>query len=331
MYDGLQVAAEFSYSPTILRRYVHVPGTDELIMQYEGSGTSNRRWFILDERGSVLSATDSTGANIYENTYDAHGNPGATNSGRFGYAGYMWLSQARIYHVRARAYHPVLGRFLQPDPIGMAGGINLYGYVGGDPINFVDRMGLAGCPADHPDCIDVYGTRPPRWDPKSWMWPSDWGKIGGPEIFVDASKKFSEACEETLEFVTTEGGPDRLPWRGTWRVNDRRHRGGWIIQHVVISGPGAAEFWEAWEVDANQPTAEPLARAAPGGQPFNDSFNVGPTSRITASARFYEGLDLPNYFRRGTAAAAGPHLYSTTRDPNIADRLGSCAVDRETQ
>jgi hypothetical protein len=36
----------------------------------------------------------------------------------------------------------MLGRFPSPDPIGIAGGINLYGYVGNDPLNWNDRAGL---------------------------------------------------------------------------------------------------------------------------------------------------------------------------------------------
>jgi RHS repeat-associated protein len=45
---------------------------------------------------------------------------------------------------RNRYYDPNSGRFTQEDPIGLAGGFNLYGFAGGDPVNFGDPFGL--CP-----------------------------------------------------------------------------------------------------------------------------------------------------------------------------------------
>jgi RHS repeat-associated protein len=69
---------------------------------------------------------------------------------RIGAAGMWWDPHLGIYHVRHRAYDPRLGRFLQPDPIGVAGGWNVFEYVGGDPANYVDPMGLQRVPPGWP-------------------------------------------------------------------------------------------------------------------------------------------------------------------------------------
>jgi RHS repeat-associated protein len=45
---------------------------------------------------------------------------------------------------RARVYDPISGRFTQEDPAGLAGGLNAYGFVGGDPVNYSDPFGLCG-------------------------------------------------------------------------------------------------------------------------------------------------------------------------------------------
>jgi hypothetical protein len=47
--------------------------------------------------------------------------------------------------VRNHHYGPATGQFTQPDPIGLAGGLNLYGYADGDPINNSDPFGLRAC------------------------------------------------------------------------------------------------------------------------------------------------------------------------------------------
>ncbi|KQY91781.1 hypothetical protein ASD21_15840, partial [Caulobacter sp. Root1455] len=140
LYSGPDLVAEYS-GGALLRRYVPGPGVDAPAVWYEGSGTTQPRYLLSDAQGSIVSVTDAAGAAITTNTYDEYGLPNAGNQGRFQYTGQIWLPEVGLYHYKARAYSPTLGRFLQTDPTGYDDGLNWYAYVGNDPLNKGDPTG----------------------------------------------------------------------------------------------------------------------------------------------------------------------------------------------
>ncbi len=53
--------------------------------------------------------------------------------------------ESGLFYNRFRYYSPETGQYLSPDPLGLAGGVNPYGYVP-NPVSFVDPLGLVACP-----------------------------------------------------------------------------------------------------------------------------------------------------------------------------------------
>jgi RHS repeat-associated protein len=104
-------------------------------------------YYHRDHLSSVRAATDAGGAVKAGFAYDPYGRrtvlSGNANDSVFGYTGHYVHSATGLVLAPYRAYDADIGRWLNRDPIGEWGGINLYVYVDNNPLNFIDPFGLS--------------------------------------------------------------------------------------------------------------------------------------------------------------------------------------------
>jgi RHS repeat-associated protein len=172
--SGTSLAASYAYDAQGRRKSKTVNGTTTVfvtdtnnreVLEYDGSSGAINNWYsyalgsnsvlnqmvvasakrqtlIPDVQGSIIGNLDSSSGALVKSGYLPYG-ASASTGGNFQYAGQRIDPETNgLYYSRARMYTPAWGRFMQPDPIGYAGGTNLYAYVGNDPLNNIDPLGL---------------------------------------------------------------------------------------------------------------------------------------------------------------------------------------------
>ena len=111
------------------------------------SGAATILFYHYNWQGSTMALSDASGNVTARLAYSPYGERTVVSgtvttpfcfNGQFG----VMTEPNGLLTMQARYYSPIFRRFLSEDPSGFSGGINLYAYTGGDPVNFMDPFGL---------------------------------------------------------------------------------------------------------------------------------------------------------------------------------------------
>ncbi len=135
-----QLIAESDAGGTVTAEYVYLNGNP--LAKIEGS---NVYYYHNDHLGTPQKMTDGAGAVVWEGEFKPFGEAISvtgtiTNNLRF--PGQYYDAETGLNYNYFRDYNPVIGRYVQADPIGLRGGLNLYAYVDGNPVMALDPNGL---------------------------------------------------------------------------------------------------------------------------------------------------------------------------------------------
>ncbi|MET0846162.1 MAG: RHS repeat-associated core domain-containing protein [Pseudomonas sp.] len=137
------------------RSYVYEPGTFRPLAMLDGKGSRKACpfYYQLDHLGTPQELTDFGGEIVWSAKYNAYGKVthlafggGEQLEQPLRFQGQYFDAESGLHYNRHRYYDPEVGRYLTPDPVKLAGGLNQYQYTP-NPTGWVDPLGLSGnCP-----------------------------------------------------------------------------------------------------------------------------------------------------------------------------------------
>ena len=141
-YEAVSVTDSMGNTRYITRGLSYPGGIAGLVGIYDAENGNITNYFNI--RGDLIAGTDSDEEIFYTRQYNAFGNEmsstGVPNSD-FGFSSKVLDAEAGLYNFGARYYSLAENRWLTKDPLGFAAGLNLYGFVGNNPVTNIDPDG----------------------------------------------------------------------------------------------------------------------------------------------------------------------------------------------
>ncbi|MDB6441952.1 DUF6531 domain-containing protein [Pseudomonas sp. 21TX0197] len=218
-WDGLRLLQEHRHQQTSL--YLYDDNSYEPLARVDGTGPLQKiRYYHNDLNGLPEQLTEADGHNIWRATYRVWGNtleelrePYYIEEQNLRFQGQYLDRETGLHYNLHRYYDPDTGRFITPDPIGLAGGFNLYAFVL-NPFTWQDPLGLAGC--------TLIKARSKQYDYRLRLkrseYPQTFGHIDGaikkghPYIVTIQRDTAKLNRKLSLKDVKTKAGKDRDEW-----------------------------------------------------------------------------------------------------------------------
>ncbi|MCU0209691.1 DUF6531 domain-containing protein [Pseudomonas shahriarae] len=162
-WQGDKVIAEHTAGQH--RSYLYEPDSFRPLALLEGFGPANTQAFYyqLDHLGTPQELTSADGKIVWSAHYQAYGKVTrldvSTVDNPLRFQGQYFDRESGLHYNRYRYYNPDNGRYLTPDPVKLAGGVNGYLYVP-NPTGWVDPLGLNSCPGER-ECTPTNGIDDP--------------------------------------------------------------------------------------------------------------------------------------------------------------------------
>ena len=162
VFDGMDVVQERNAQNQVTAQLVRDGNISGILSRTTAVGAS---FYGYDGNGNVTLLTDASGADVAHYRYDAWGNTLEAVGPRASENPYHFSTKevhaaSGLYDFGYRFYSPGMGRWINRDPLGEAGGVNLYAMVGNSPVNGVDEYGLDPYPCTHPNFNGSAGACP---------------------------------------------------------------------------------------------------------------------------------------------------------------------------